>query len=89
MHDTRPNVEIHPTIFNHCVGLQKHAINTLRNSLDLIESNPVKTKEVVNAVLSILGAVHLVLDDTQYSYEQKQIELWEITNGQKRFHGLD
>lgn len=89
MYDTRPNVEIHPTIFNHCVGLQEYAINTLRNSLDLIESNPVQAKEIINGVLSVLGAVNVVLDDTQYRYEQKQIEIWEITNGHKRFHELD
>lgn len=89
MHDTRQNVEIHPTIFSHCVGLQQYAIRTLKDSLDLIESNPIKTKEVINGVLSVLGAVHLVLDDTQYRYGQKQIEILEITNERRRFHELD
>lgn len=81
MNDTRQNIEIHPTIFNHCVGLQQYAIRTLRDSLDLVESNPAKAKEVINGVLSVLGAVNVVLDDTQYRYQQKQLEIWEIVNG--------
>jgi len=73
MHDTRQNIEIHPTIFSHCVGLQEYAVNTLRNSLGLIESNPVKAKENINGVLSVLGATAVVLGDAQYSHDNKQL----------------
>jgi hypothetical protein len=74
MHHIRQNVEIHPTIFKHCVGLQEHAVNNLRNSLDLIDSNPVQAKENIIGVLSILGATTVVFEDTQYRYENKQLE---------------
>lgn len=71
--DKRPDVMMHPTIFVHCIELQEYARQKLRDSLLIVESNPTQVKENIEGVLSVLGATAVVFEDTQYRYEQKQL----------------